>query len=109
MRYLFSDKELRKGTGDESGSYFKFIENKTLSSGIYVLLAGQVDPQQPHTEDELYYVVEGRSMFQVNGKLFEVSVGDVIYVPAHDPHRFYDITEDLKLLVFFSRVEVDKG
>ena len=105
MKYLYSSDELEKGTGQENGSYFKYIDNSTLSSGIYVLKAGHDDPQQPHLQDELYYVMEGRSRFEVRDTSFEVGQGDVIFVPAGDPHRFVQIEEDLKLLVFFSKAE----
>lgn len=91
----------------ESGSRYKeFIQNSTLSAGIYVLRAGETDPQNPHTEDELYYVVTGRSSMVVGSERFEVGAGDVIFVPAFMEHRFYEITEDLRILVFFSKAPV---
>ncbi|MCK7526822.1 MAG: cupin domain-containing protein [Ignavibacteriales bacterium] len=31
-----------------------------MSMGLYVLPTGGGDPQSPHTEDEVYYVVSGR-------------------------------------------------
>ena len=108
-KYLFTDRELRDGTSTDHASYFQYIENSALSSGIYILKAGESDPQKPHSEDELYYVMEGRSRFEVNDLNYAVGPGDVIYVPAFDPHRFYDIEEDLKLLVFFSKFPVNKG
>ena len=40
--------------------YHEFLRVPDLSAGIYVLEAGATDPQSPHTEDELYYVVAGR-------------------------------------------------
>ncbi len=34
-----------------------------MSAGIYVLPSGGTDPQNPHKEDELYYVVRGRTIW----------------------------------------------
>ena len=40
-------------------SYLEFLRVPALSAGLYVRPAGGVDPQQPHTEDEVYYIVSG--------------------------------------------------
>ena len=60
---------------------------------------------KPHTEDEVYYIVSGRSKFHVEGEVANVLPGDVIFVKAHADHRFYDITEDLLIVVFFAPAE----
>ena len=36
--------------------YLEFLKVPDLSMGLYVLPTGGVDPQSPHTEDEVYYV-----------------------------------------------------
>jgi quercetin dioxygenase-like cupin family protein len=36
-----------------------------------------------------------------------VQPGSLVFVAAHVPHKFHDITEDLKLLVFFAPPETD--
>ena len=40
--------------------YHEFFRTETLSLGLYVLQAGEQDPQGPHTEEEVYYIF-GRS------------------------------------------------
>lgn len=59
------------------------------------------DPQQPHTRDELYVVVAGRGEFVNGDARHPFAPGDVLFVPAHVPHRFEDFTEDLAVWVFF--------
>ena len=44
-----------------SKPYLEFLKVSDLSMGLYVLPAGGRDPQSPHTEDEVYYVVSGRA------------------------------------------------
>ena len=85
--------------------YREFLRVPTMSAGLYVLAAGSTDPQGPHHEDEMYYVVRGRSRFKAGGEDREVSVGSVIYVAAEVEHRFYDIEEELAVLVFFAPAE----
>ena len=88
---------------EESGQlYLEFFEAPAMSVGVYELAAGSVDPQQPHTEDEVYYVVGGRGQVQIDGDDSEISPGSVIFVAAGVEHRFHSITDDLKLLVVFA-------
>jgi mannose-6-phosphate isomerase-like protein (cupin superfamily) len=87
----------------ESGTAFhEFLRVDPLSCGMYVLPAGGVDDQTPHHEDEIYVVHRGRGKFVVAGRQHDVGPGDVIFVAAEDEHRFFDITEDLELLVVFA-------
>jgi len=83
-------------------SYFEFLRIASLSSGIYHLSAGSKDPQQPHDEDESYYALKGRAKVESQGEEFDVQSGTVLFVAAQEQHRFYDIEEDLELLVFFA-------
>ena len=85
--------------------YREFLRVPAMSAGLYVLPAGSTDPQQPHHEDEVYYVVRGRGRFKAGGEDREVSPGSVIYVAAEVEHRFYDIEEELAALVFFAPAE----
>lgn len=76
-----------------------------LSAGLYVLEAGARDPQSPHTEDELYYFIEGRARVTVGDVERPVVPGSLVFVAAHVAHRFHDIEERLVLLVAFGPAE----
>lgn len=91
-----------KLAADQQQSYAQFLEVPAMSMGIYKLPAGGVDGQNPHLEDEAYYVLSGRAKIEVEGEVQPVGPGSLIFVPAHAPHRFIEITEDLDLLVFFA-------
>jgi mannose-6-phosphate isomerase-like protein (cupin superfamily) len=82
--------------------YVEFLRTPALSVGLYVLHAGQEDPQQPHTEDEVYHVVRGRATIRVGEEDRPVGPGSVVYVAAGVPHRFHSIEEQLELLVVFA-------
>jgi mannose-6-phosphate isomerase-like protein (cupin superfamily) len=73
--------------------------------GLYVLPAGGVDHQQPHAEDEVYHVVAGRGRITVADETTDVGPGSVVYVARTVPHRFHDITEELRIVVFFAPAE----
>jgi mannose-6-phosphate isomerase-like protein (cupin superfamily) len=85
--------------------YLEFLRVPTLSAGLYVLPAGATDPQQPHTEDEVYHVVSGRARILVGEEDRAVEAGTVVFVGAGVDHRFHDIEEDLTVLVFFAPAE----
>ena len=85
--------------------YREFLRVPAMSAGLYVLPAGSADPQRPHHEDELYYIVRGRARFNAGNEDREVHAGSLIYVAAEVEHRFYDIEEELAVLVFFAPAE----
>lgn len=82
--------------------YHEFLRRPAMSAGLYVLAAGTEDPQQPHTEDEIYHVVRGRATIRVADEECPVQAGSVVYVAAGVPHRFHRIEEDLEVLVIFA-------
>lgn len=85
--------------------YLEFLRTHDLSIGLYVLPAGGADPQQPHTEDEVYYVVSGSAKIRVAGEERAVGAGSVVFVGADVEHHFHDIEEELVVLVAFGPAE----
>ena len=94
--------DLLAAHGEGGKPYHEFLRLPSLSVGLYVLPAGEEDGQRPHAEDEVYYVVGGRARFRAGDDDRAVESGTVLYVAADVDHRFYDIGEDLPLLVFFA-------
>lgn len=89
-------------------TYTEFVRSADVSAGVYRLPAGGTDPQQPHSEDELYCVVSGNGAILVGDESRSVSAGSLVFVPAQIPHRFVDITEDLVILVVFGPAEYSR-
>ena len=85
--------------------YREFLRVPSMSAGVYVLPAGATDLQKPHSEDEIYYVIRGRARFKAAEEDHEISGGSVLFVAAEVEHHFYDITEELAVLVFFAPAE----
>jgi mannose-6-phosphate isomerase-like protein (cupin superfamily) len=90
-------------------AYAEQLRTDDLSFGTYSLPAGSVDTQSPHNEDEIYVIVSGRATFSTPTQSVQVAPGSSIFVPAHESHRFTDITEDLTTLVFFGPAEGSRG
>ena len=84
------------------GGYEVVHSSPGLELGVYVLAAPEPDRQQPHDDDEVYVVLEGRGTLDVEGVETALEEGDGIFVPAHAEHRFSGY-EQLTVLVIFDR------
>jgi mannose-6-phosphate isomerase-like protein (cupin superfamily) len=82
--------------------YREFLRVPALSCGIYSLPAGARDLQSPHDEDEVYFVVRGRGRVRIGGRERSIGPGSILYVHATAEHSFFEIEEDITLLVFFA-------
>ena len=105
MDHFFHLDDLNRQRSAGGKLYLEFLRVPAMSAGVYVLPKGSVDPQKPHREDEVYYVVRGRGRMQIGNEDAEVGAGSVIFVEAEAVHRFHDIQEELELVVFFAPAE----
>jgi mannose-6-phosphate isomerase-like protein (cupin superfamily) len=87
--------------------YLEFLRVPSMSAGLYVLPAGGTDGQVPHKQDELYYVVRGKARMRAGTEDRAVGRGTLVFVAAKVEHRFYEIDEDLEVLVFFAPAETE--
>ena len=94
--------ELDDLQADRSRSYAEFLRRPGISMGIYHLPVGGKDPQHPHSADEVYVVLAGRAVLEVEGERLEMQRGRVVSVDVGADHRFVDVTEDLSVLVVFA-------
>lgn len=97
--------ELISQRADSNKLYLEFLKVPDLSVGLYVLPAGGTDPQSPHTEDEVYYVLSGKAQIMVANENREVQAGSIVYVEKNVAHHFHAIEEELSALVFFAPAE----
>jgi mannose-6-phosphate isomerase-like protein (cupin superfamily) len=105
MTHFFHIGDLSRARADKNKRYFEFLRVPAMSAGVYVVPQGGTDSQKPHREDEMYYVVRGQACMQIGSEHSEVRSGSVIFVEAELEHRFYDIVEELEVLVFFAPAE----
>ena len=98
----FDIPKLVDGLEGKSVEYREFLKVDALSCGLYHLDAGSKDMQSPHDEDEVYYVISGRAQLRIGDEVREVSAGSLLYVGATEEHSFFEIEDDMTLLVFFA-------
>jgi mannose-6-phosphate isomerase-like protein (cupin superfamily) len=84
------------------GGYEIVHESPGLELGVYVLVAPEPDRQQPHADDEVYVVLEGSGVLDIEGAKHPLEEGHAIFVPAGADHRF-TAYEQLSVLVAFAK------
>jgi len=102
VAHAFEVRDVQRRLVGVSGGYEVVHRSPGLEMGVYVLVAPEADRQQPHEDDEVYVVLEGRGVLEVEGKTFEVSEGSAVFVEAGADHRFVGY-ESLSVLVLFAR------
>lgn len=90
----------RAALPDGDGSrWHEALRHGSLRVGLYAPRGH--DPQQPHSQDEVYIVMAGSGTFDRAGERVEFGPGDVLFVPAGVCHRFEEFTDDLTVWVVF--------
>jgi len=100
----FDVDEARRRLAERGGGYEALHSSAGLEIGVYVLVAPEADRQQPHEFDEVYLVLEGTGVLEVEGRTTHLREGQALFVPAGAEHRF-TAYEHLSLLVVFNGTE----
>lgn len=100
--HLFDVEAAKRRLQGAGGGYGIVHESPGLEVGVYVLVAPEPDRQQPHADDEVYVVLEGRGTLEVEGEEVALDEGQAMFVAAGAEHRFTGY-ESLSLLVIFAR------
>jgi mannose-6-phosphate isomerase-like protein (cupin superfamily) len=93
--------------GSAGERYVELFQHGTLSVELYAPRGR--DPQNPHSRDEVYVVVQGSGQFQNGDVRHPFGPGDLLFVPAGVVHRFENFTEDLAVWVIFYGPEGGEG
>ena len=75
-------------------------EDVTVELGRYP--SGEAAPKNPHTEDEIYYIVSGSGKLRVGDETHTIDAGDVVHVERGLEHDFFDIDEEIVALIVFT-------
>ncbi len=100
--HLFDVDAVKRRLAAGTGGYEIVHSSPGLEVGVYVLVAPEPDRQQPHEDDEVYIVLEGRGTLQVEDEAIDLEEGQAMFVAAGAEHRFTGY-ELLSLLVIFTR------
>jgi mannose-6-phosphate isomerase-like protein (cupin superfamily) len=100
--HAFAVAAVKERLREAGGGYEVIHESAGLELGVYVLVAPEPDRQQPHEDDEVYIVLEGSGVLEVESEQVAVKEGSAVFVEAGADHRF-TAYEHLCVLVIFER------
>lgn len=93
---------------DSSGNWFYgFLSKGSMDAGILRLMPGEKDSQEPHANDELYYVIKGNGFIQVENEDIPIKPGSIIFIPARKKHHFHGNKDELQVLYVFAGEDKD--
>jgi mannose-6-phosphate isomerase-like protein (cupin superfamily) len=86
-------------THPQGAPFVTMMAGGTMS--VEVFAPKNEDLQQPHTQDELYFIQRGLGELVINGQRFDAEAGDAFFVAAGVAHRFENFSEDFVSWVVF--------
>ncbi|MFV0277501.1 MAG: cupin domain-containing protein [Parahaliea sp.] len=99
---VFDLEDIKQKLAGGKVEYLEFLNVSAMSCGLYFLPAGSKDMQSHHDDDEIYLVLEGKARMRLGDRERAVSAGSVLYVGATTEHSFFEIDEDMTLLVMLA-------
>jgi quercetin dioxygenase-like cupin family protein len=82
-----------KISGDDTDGGLAIFEQTSLSPGKGTPL------HIHHSQDEVFYVIDGAYKFQVGEDKFDLAPGDSIFLPRKVPHAWTQVSEKGKMIV----------
>jgi mannose-6-phosphate isomerase-like protein (cupin superfamily) len=79
--------------------FVELLKNGSMS--VEYFAPKNIDTQQPHSQDEIYVIVSGTSLFCRNSETISCKTGDIIFVPKGMEHRFINFSNDFATWVIF--------
>jgi mannose-6-phosphate isomerase-like protein (cupin superfamily) len=99
---VFDLADLKSKLSGDAVQYLEFLNVPSMNCGLYCLPAGSTDMQAPHDEDEIYLVMSGKARMRLGDEERDVGPGSLLYISATTEHSFFEIEEDMTLLVMFA-------
>ena len=99
---VFDLAEIKGKLRGDAVEYLEFLNVPALNCGVYFLAAGSTDMQAPHDDDEVYLVLSGKANMKLAGEARAMGPGSLLYIGAAVDHSFFEIEEDMTLLVMFA-------
>lgn len=93
------DNALQLVAASADHAYGVLLSRGTLELGYYK--PDTIDPQQPHTQDEVYVVQSGSGYFVLGDDRQPFEKGEALFVPAGVTHRFENFSDDFAAWVIF--------
>jgi mannose-6-phosphate isomerase-like protein (cupin superfamily) len=83
----------------QGAPFVTMMAGGTMSVEVYA--PKDADLQEPHRQDELYFIARGSAKLRIADQLLDAAVGDAFFVAAGVAHRFESFSDDFVTWVVF--------
>ncbi len=99
----FNKTELTSAYGILCGSTPKASDRDALYPTFCRILKNEESTRHSHFEPELFYIMNGTGLMEINGEVAEVTPGDLVRIPSFSQHQLKNIGfTDLEFLSVYS-------
>lgn len=85
--------------------HYEVLNKDTMTVEVGRYATGTSEPKNPHTGDEIYYIISGSGMARAGDETYSVEAGDVVFVEAGLEHDFFNIDEEITTLIVLAGKE----
>ncbi len=86
--------EVKAGTGTVRQVLISEKEGPNFAMRKFIMQKGGGMPRHTNSVEHEQYVLNGKARIGIADNTYEVSAGDVVYIPANVPHWYTNIGED---------------
>ena len=101
MKLDFAVDEYIKKLRKDDDYFHTFINRNSLAVGVLSLQPGEEDTQEPHENDEVYFILNGNGFLKINDKDYAISKNRVYFVAKNIEHYFHGNSKEIVALYFF--------
>ena len=101
MKLDFAVDEYIKKLRKDDAYFHTFINRDSLAVGVLILQPGEKDTQEPHENDEVYFILNGDGFLKINDKDYAISKNRVYFVAKNIEHYFHGNSKEIVALYFF--------
>jgi mannose-6-phosphate isomerase-like protein (cupin superfamily) len=83
-----------------NGTYYQLPDIEGGTTIAYAEFTGEHGERTIEDKARIYYILEGKGEFVINGKKFDVEDGDVIPVPPHSTYNLFPTSKVLKIILY---------
>ena len=79
----------------------KVLDTGPITVEIGRYSSAEAVPNDSHSEEEIYYIVDGSGTLRVGTETYAVEPGDMVYVEPAMDHEFVDVETEITALIVF--------
>jgi len=109
MLKISKKEAVHHGRPGVDGYYYQLPTIEGGTTVAYAEFTGEHGERTIGDRSRMYYILEGKAKFLVNGKTFEAEKGDLVPIPPHGTYNLWPKDGVLKVLLYMEFLEFEKS